>query len=103
MKPFNSVKKMSSGSFNVIYKMYLDIIYLLNMYKEGLALNDLRNPGEESQENKRRKKLRGRASNMISITNKSFKKILCNYNDTEIYHPAGNAYDIKLERKDLFV
>ena len=32
---------MSSGSFNnVIYKMGLEIIYLMYMYKKDLALND---------------------------------------------------------------
>ena len=40
MRPFNCVqKKMSSGSFkNVIYKIWLEIIYLLYM---DLALNNL--------------------------------------------------------------
>ena len=34
-------KKMSSGSFkNVIYKMCLPIIYLINTYKKDLALNN---------------------------------------------------------------
>ena len=34
--------KKSSGSFNkVIYKMYLEIIYLVCMYKKDLALNSL--------------------------------------------------------------
>ena len=34
-------KKKSSGSFkNLIYKMYLQIIYLVYMYKEDLALNN---------------------------------------------------------------
>ena len=33
---------MSSGSFeNIIYKMCLEIIYLIYMYKEELALNNL--------------------------------------------------------------
>ena len=33
---------MKSGSFkNVIYKMYLEIIYLIYIYKEDLALNNL--------------------------------------------------------------
>ena len=33
---------MSSGSFkNVIYKMCYEIIYLIDMYKEDLALNNL--------------------------------------------------------------
>ena len=33
---------MSKGSFkNVIYKMYLEIIYLIYMYKQDLALNNL--------------------------------------------------------------
>ena len=33
---------MSSGSFkNVIYKMYLEIIYLIYMYQKDLALNDV--------------------------------------------------------------
>ena len=33
---------MSSGSFkNAIYKMSLEIIYLIYMYKKDLALNDL--------------------------------------------------------------
>ena len=35
-------KKMNSGSFkNVIYKMYLEIIYLIYMYKMDLALKNL--------------------------------------------------------------
>ena len=44
MKPFNHVKnKISSDSFkNVIYQMYLNIIYLIYMYKEDLALNNLK-------------------------------------------------------------
>ena len=34
--------KKSSGSYkNIIYKMYLQIIYLIYMYKEDLALNNL--------------------------------------------------------------
>ena len=34
--------KMSSGSFkNVIYNKFLEIIYLIYMYKKDLALNDL--------------------------------------------------------------
>ena len=38
----NFVKKMISGSFkNVFNKMCLEIIYLIYMYKEDLALNDL--------------------------------------------------------------
>ena len=43
MKPFNSVKKkMNTGSFkNVINKMCLEILYLIYMYKEDLALNNL--------------------------------------------------------------
>ena len=33
---------MSSGLFkNVIYKMCLEIIYLMHMYKKDLALNNL--------------------------------------------------------------
>ena len=33
---------MSSGLFkNVIYKMFLEIIYLIYMYKKDLALNNL--------------------------------------------------------------
>ena len=33
---------MSSGSFkNVIYKMYLEIMYLICMYKKDLSLNNL--------------------------------------------------------------
>ena len=42
LKPFNCVpKQMYSGSFkNVIYKMCLEIIYLIYMYKEDLALNN---------------------------------------------------------------
>ena len=33
---------MNSGLFkNVIYKMYLEILYLIYMYKNDLALNDL--------------------------------------------------------------
>ena len=35
-------KKKSSHLFkNVIYKMCLEIIYLIYMYKQGLALNNL--------------------------------------------------------------
>ena len=35
-------KKMNLGSFkNVIYKMCLEIIYLIYMYKKDLALNNL--------------------------------------------------------------
>ena len=34
-------KKMSSGSFKNIKKMCLQIIYLIYMYKEDLALNNL--------------------------------------------------------------
>ena len=34
MKPFNCVKEMSSSLFK-------DIIYLINMYKKYLALNNL--------------------------------------------------------------
>ena len=35
-------KRMSLGSFkNVINKMYLQIIYLIYMYKEELVLNNL--------------------------------------------------------------
>ena len=36
-------KKLSSGaSKNVIYKMCLEIIYLIHMYEKDLALNNLR-------------------------------------------------------------
>ena len=36
---------MSSGSFeNVIYKMFLQIMYLIYMYKKDLALNDVQWP-----------------------------------------------------------
>ena len=45
MKPFNSVQKtnqMNLGMFkNVMYKMCLEIIYSICMYKKDLALNDL--------------------------------------------------------------
>ena len=42
VKPFNSERKMSSGSFKtIIYKMCLEIIYLIYMYKKDLALNNL--------------------------------------------------------------
>ena len=43
MKPFNCVqKKMKSGLFqNIIYKMYLEIIYLIYMYKKDKVLNNL--------------------------------------------------------------
>ena len=42
MKPFNSMEKMSSVLFkNVINKIGLEIIYLINMYKKDLTLNDL--------------------------------------------------------------
>ena len=43
MKPFNCIqKKISSGSFkNVIYKMCLEIIYVIYMYKKDLALKNL--------------------------------------------------------------
>ena len=43
MKPLNIVQKiMSSGLCkNVIYKMCLEIIYLIHMYKKDLALNNL--------------------------------------------------------------
>ena len=35
-------KKMSSGSFkNAIYKMYVEIIYSVYMYKNDLALNNI--------------------------------------------------------------
>ena len=35
-------EKMFSGSFkNDIYKMYLEIIYLIYMYKQDLGLNNL--------------------------------------------------------------
>ena len=35
-------QKISSDSFqNVIYKTYLEIIYLIYTYKKDLALNDL--------------------------------------------------------------
>ena len=41
MKPFSSVKKMTSGSFkNVVYKI-CSCDCLIHMYKEDLALNDL--------------------------------------------------------------
>ena len=40
--PIHSVKKISSGTFkNVIYKMCLEIIYLIWMNKKDLALNNL--------------------------------------------------------------
>ena len=32
---------MSSGSFKNIYKIRLQIIYIINMHKEDLALNNL--------------------------------------------------------------
>ena len=42
MKSFNSEKKISSGSFNsVIYKIYLEIIYLIHMCQKDYALNNL--------------------------------------------------------------
>ena len=42
MKPIFCVKKIALGLFkDVIYKMCLEIIYLIYMYKENLALNNL--------------------------------------------------------------
>ena len=42
MKPFNCVKKMSSGSFkDIIYKMFRNYISNIYMYKKDLVLNNL--------------------------------------------------------------
>ena len=42
LKAFNCVQKMSSGSFkNVINKICLQIIHILNMHREDLVLNNL--------------------------------------------------------------
>ena len=42
MKSFNYVKKKSPGSFkDGINKVCLEIIYLIDMYKKNLALNNL--------------------------------------------------------------
>ena len=41
IKLFNCVKWMSSDSFKtVIYRIYLEIVYLIYMYKKDLALNN---------------------------------------------------------------